>query len=100
MKILQTKSTMGTRVFSKFRNIVVLLCVLCASSSLHAQLPRTSSIVKSYGRLVVPNTGIYWGAEDDGNNFTTGPNGIEFVLGRTMAIRRKAYNWDNGPKAS
>jgi len=91
---------MGTRVFSKFRNIVVLLCVLCASSSLHAQLPRTSSIVKSYGRLVVPNTGIYWGAEDDGNNFTTGPNGIEFVLGRTMAIRRKAYNWDNGPKAS
>ena len=89
---------MNTKVFSKFRNIVVLLCVLCSSSSLHAQLPRTSSIVKSYGRLVVPNTGIYWGAEDDNNSFTSA-NGIETVLGRFMSIRRAHYDWNNGPKS-
>jgi hypothetical protein len=80
---------MGTKIFSKFRKIVGLLCVLCASSSLHAQLPRTGSIVKTYGKLVVPATGIYWGATDTDKNFT-GPGGIETVLGRFMAIRRKA----------
>jgi hypothetical protein len=84
---------MGTKVISKFRNIVGLLCVLCASSSLHAQLPRTSSIVKTYGKLVVPATGIYWGATDTDKNFT-GPGGIETVLGRFMAIRRRAYEWN------
>jgi hypothetical protein len=84
---------MSTKIFSKFRNIVVLLCVLDASSSLQAQLPRTSSIVKTYGKLVVPATGIYWGATDTDDNFT-GPGGIETVLGRFMAIRRKAYEWD------
>src|SRR6266513_466920 len=98
MKIPHTKSTMGPKVFSKIRNIVALLCVLCSSSSLHAQFPRTSSIVKSYGRLVVPDTGNYWGAEDDNNSFTSA-NGIETVLGRFMSIRRAHYDWNNGPKS-
>jgi hypothetical protein len=51
---------------------------------------RSADIIKTYGRLVIPSTGIYWGAEDQDSNFT-GVGGIETVLGRTMAIRRNSY---------
>ena len=59
---------------------------------------RSAAIIKTYGRLVIPSTGIYWGAQDTNDSFT-GPDGIETVLGRTMAIRRGGYNWNNGPAA-
>jgi hypothetical protein len=62
---------------------------------------RSSSIIKSYGRLVIPATGIYWGAEDpnlDKSPNFTGPDGIETELGRTMGVRRGSYGWTNGPK--
>jgi hypothetical protein len=69
-----------------------------ATQTVNPPPTRSSSIIKTYGRLVVPTTGIYWGAEDEGNSFTGG-NGIETVLGRTMSIRRAHYNWNNGPAA-
>ena len=55
---------------------------------------RSKSIIKSYGGLVVPATGIYAGAEDqDKDRNFTGPKGIETQMGRRMAIRRRHYKW-------
>jgi len=44
---------------------------------------RDPSIVRSWGGLVVPETGLYWGADDTTRGFTT-TNGIEPQLGRRM----------------
>ncbi len=53
---------------------------------------RDPSIVRSYGSLVVPQSGIYWGADDTTRGFTT-KKGIETELGRRMAIRNRHYGW-------
>ena len=53
---------------------------------------RDPSIVGSWGGLIVPQTGAYWGADDTTRGFTTA-NGIETQLGRRMAIRNRRYAW-------
>src|SRR5579859_6462940 len=75
-------------------------------------MARSASVIGTYGVLVVPYTGIYWGAEDQtdvgGGNFTSA-NGIETLLGGVlgstfsnparMAIKRQHYSWSGGPAA-
>jgi hypothetical protein len=53
---------------------------------------RDPSIVGSWGGLIVPATGAYWGADDTTRGFTTA-NGIETQLGRRMGIRNRRYGW-------
>ncbi len=53
---------------------------------------RDPAIVRSWGGLVVPETGVYWGADDTTRGFT-GSKGIERQLGRRMAIRSRRYPW-------
>jgi hypothetical protein len=54
--------------------------------------PRAPAIVRSFGGLVVPGSGCYWGADDTTRGFT-GATGIETQLGRRMAIRNRRYDW-------
>lgn len=53
---------------------------------------RDPSIVRSWGGLVVPVTGAYWGADDTSRHFTSA-NGVETQLGRRMGIRNRQYPW-------
>ncbi len=53
---------------------------------------RDPSIVRSWGGLVVPDVGAYWGADDTTRGFTKS-TGIETQLGRRMAIRNRRYDW-------
>jgi hypothetical protein len=62
------------------------------TNALAATPVRDPSIVRSWGGLVVPETGAYWGADDTTRGFTTA-NGIETQLGRRMAIRNRRYAW-------
>lgn len=56
---------------------------------------RSSAIIKNYGGLVIPASGIYVGAEDaDSDRNFTGSKGIETQTGRRMAIRRQHYAWN------
>ena len=55
---------------------------------------RSPHIVRSYGGLVVPAAGAYFGA-DDSRGFTA-PTGIETQLSRVMAIRNRHHNWNAG----
>ncbi|MGN6379731.1 MAG: glycosyl hydrolase, partial [Gaiellales bacterium] len=59
-----------------------------------AGVARSPAIIRSYGGLVIPATGAYFGA-DDSHGFTS-PNGIETQLGRVMAIRNRHRNWNAG----
>ncbi len=65
---------------------------LPSSAAFGAGPTRDPAIVRSYGGLVIPATGCFWGADDTGRKFT-GPQGIETQLGRRMAIRNRRYNW-------
>lgn len=60
--------------------------------ALAAPPTRDPSIVRSWGGLIVPETGAYWGADDTTRGFT-GSKGIETQLGRRMAIRNRRYGW-------
>ncbi len=53
---------------------------------------RDPAIIGSWGGLVVPSTGAYWGADDTTRGFTTA-KGIETQLRRRMAIRNRQYGW-------
>lgn len=53
---------------------------------------RDPAIVRSYGGLVIPPTGVFWGADDTTRGFTT-KKGIETELRRRMAIRNRHYAW-------
>ena len=53
---------------------------------------RDPAIIGSYGGLVVPATGCWFGADDTTRGFTTA-TGIETQLGRRMAIRNRRYGW-------
>ncbi len=58
-----------------------------------AALPqRDPSIVGTWGGLVIPGQGAYFGADDTVRGFTKA-NGIETQLGRRMAIRNRRYGW-------
>jgi hypothetical protein len=58
-----------------------------------AALPqRDPSIVGSWGGLVIPSQGAYFGADDTVRGFTTA-TGIETQLRRRMAIRNRRYGW-------
>ena len=57
-----------------------------------ARPTRDPAIIRSYGGLVVPASGCYWGADDTTRGFTAA-NGIELQLGRRMAIRNRRYDW-------
>jgi glycosyl hydrolase family 26 len=57
-------------------------------------MARSQAIIKSYGGLVIPASGIYMGAEDaDTDRNFTNAKGIETQMGRRMAIRRQHYAW-------
>ena len=57
-------------------------------------MARSAGIIKKYGDLNIPATGIYVGAEDaDSDRLFTGTKGIETQTGRRMAIRRRHYQW-------
>jgi hypothetical protein len=53
---------------------------------------RSPAIIGTYGGLVVPATGAYFGADDTTRGFTTA-KGIETQVGRRMAIRNRRYGW-------
>jgi hypothetical protein len=58
-------------------------------------MSRSATIIGNYGGLKIPASGVYAGAEDqDADKNFTGPRGIETLLGRTMAIRRRHYAWE------
>ena len=62
------------------------------TDALAATPTRDPSIVGSWGGLIVPETGAYWGADDTTRGFT-GTSGIETQLERRMAIRNRRYAW-------
>jgi hypothetical protein len=62
------------------------------TEALAATPTRDPAIVGSWGGLIVPETGAYWGADDTTRGFT-GATGIESQLGRRMAIRNRRYSW-------
>jgi len=89
------------------RRSLVACAALGAASLAAGRLPRLSaleaagaapppardpSILRSYGGLVIPPTGVFWGADDTTRGFTT-RKGIETQLKRRMAIRNRHYNW-------
>src|SRR5437868_4937505 len=53
---------------------------------------RDPAIIGSWGGLLVPATGAYFGADDTTRGFTTA-NGIETQLGRRMGFRNRRYGW-------
>jgi hypothetical protein len=68
------------------------LSALDLSSAFATTPTRDPSLVKSWGGLVVPESGVYFGADDTTRGFTS-TNGIETQLGRRMAIRNRRYSW-------
>jgi len=53
---------------------------------------RDPAVAGSWGGLVIPPSGCYFGADDTTRGFTKA-NGIETQLGRRMAIRNRRYGW-------
>ncbi len=66
---------------------------LAAAGTAAAATPaRDPAIIGTYGGLVVPPTGAYFGADDTTRGFT-GAKGIETQLRRRMGIRNRRYGW-------
>src|SRR5207344_1982211 len=63
-----------------------------AGTAAAAASARDPAIIGTYGGLVVPPTGAYFGADDTTRGFT-GAKGIETQLGRRMGIRNRRYGW-------
>ena len=53
---------------------------------------RDPLLVRTWGGLVIPASGVLWGADDTSRGFT-GTKGIETQLGRRMGIRNRRYGW-------
>ena len=62
------------------------------SSAAAVSPTRDPVIIGSWGGLLIPATGAYFGADDTTRGFTT-PNGIETQLGRRMGFRNRRYGW-------
>ena len=66
--------------------------LLAGETAAAATPARDPAIIGTYGGLVVPATGAYFGADDTTRGFTPA-KGIETQLGRRMGIRNRRYGW-------
>ena len=68
--------------------------LLAGADALAATPARSPAIVGDWGGLVIPPTGVYFGADDTTRGFSNAHGtGIEDELGRRMAIRNRRYDW-------
>ena len=72
--------------------LAVGLGLRSAPSAAAVSPARDPVIVGSWGGLLIPATGAYFGADDTTRGFTTA-NGIETQLGRRMGFRNRRYGW-------